>query len=144
MGPRPASGQAWRTPCRSRRGASRRRRLSGAGRRELEELLLRELAVRSGVDDQAVADDDSAIAEAEQLRVVGADQHDPRAATRQLVDQAVDLPLRADVDPLGRLVEDEHTRLREEPAGEHKLLLVAAGEEADVAPLGAAAQPQLA
>ncbi len=37
----------------------------------------------------------------------------------------------ADVDAARRLVEDEEARLGREPAGEDRLLLVAAGQEAD-------------
>ena len=50
----------------------------------------------------------------------------PRAASSTI--SAVDLGLRADVDALRRLVEDQHRGLRRQPAAERDLLLVAAGE----------------
>ena len=53
----------------------------------------------------------------------------PRAG--ELAHQPVDLGLGADVDALRRLVEDQHRRLRRQPAGQRHLLLVAAGEVAD-------------
>ena len=53
-----------------------------------------------------------------------------RPSLDEVVDQAVDLDLGADVDAAGRLVEDEDARLRLEPFREHDLLLVAAGERA--------------
>ena len=52
-------------------------------------------------------------------------------ARGHLADELVDVRLRADVDPAGGLVEDDHRRLRVEPLGEHHLLLVATGEVAD-------------
>ena len=42
--------------------------------------------------------------------------------------QLVDLLLGADVEAAGRMVEDQHPRLRLQPLGQHHLLLVAAGE----------------
>ena len=56
----------------------------------------------------------------------------PRPSLRELVDQAVDLGLRADVDPARRLVEDEDLRSGRQPAGQHDLLLVAARQLADL------------
>ena len=53
----------------------------------------------------------------------------PRAG--QLAHQPVDLRLRADVDALRRLVEDDHRRLGRQPPRQRDLLLVAAGEVAD-------------
>ena len=46
-------------------------------------------------------------------------------------DDAVDLRLRADVDAVRRLVEDQHARPRRQPPGEGHLLPVAAGEQRD-------------
>ena len=54
-----------------------------------------------------------------------------RPSRGQLAHQPVDLGLGADVDALRRLVEDQHARLRRQPAGQRDLLLVAAGEVAD-------------
>ena len=47
------------------------------------------------------------------------------------VDDGVDLVLGADVDAAGRLVEDQHVGIGEQPLRQHDLLLVAAGELAD-------------
>jgi hypothetical protein len=44
------------------------------------------------------------------------------------VDDRVDLVLGADVDAAGRLVEDQHVRVGEDPLAEDDLLLVAAGQ----------------
>ena len=49
----------------------------------------------------------------------------------QVVDDLVDIRLGADVDAPGGLVEDQHGRLGVEPLGEHRLLLVAARQQAD-------------
>src|SRR3954470_18277889 len=48
------------------------------------------------------------MADAEQLGQVGADHHDPGAAPGAVDDGAIDLHLAADVDALGRLVEQQH------------------------------------
>ena len=47
-------------------------------------------------------------------------------------DQLVDLVLRAHVDAAGRLVQQQHLRLGQKPAADDDLLLVAAGERADL------------
>ena len=52
------------------------------------------------------------------------------APVGELAHQLVDLVLGADVDAAGRLVEDDHARLHRQPARQHDLLLVAAGERA--------------
>ena len=49
----------------------------------------------------------------------------------ELLDDALDLRLGADVDAARRLVEDQQLRVHREPAREQHLLLVAAGELAD-------------
>ena len=66
-----------------------------------------------------------------------------RSPARGLEEQAVDLGLRADVDPAGRLVEHQHARCRREPLAEHDLLLVAAGERRDRDPGGMRADLEL-
>ena len=55
--------------------------------------------------------------------------HDDRLALgRELVEQAVDLLLGADVDAARGLVEDQDVAVLDEPLGDDDLLLVAAGE----------------
>src|SRR5919204_199716 len=63
------------------------------------------------------------------------------ALAREAAHQVVDARLRADVDAARGLVEDQHPRARLQPLGEHHLLLVAAGQEADL--LLRSARPQL-
>ena len=46
------------------------------------------------------------------------------------IEQIVHLDLGADVDAARRLVDDEDLRPQRQPAREHDLLLIAAGEEA--------------
>ena len=55
----------------------------------------------------------------------------PRTLGGQLADQRVDLRLGADVDAAGRLVEEQHARLRQQALGERDLLLVAARQRVD-------------
>src|SRR6185312_6638222 len=56
---------------------------------------------------------------------------DRDAPLRHLEEEIVHLDLRADVDAARRLVDDQHFRLQGEPAGEHHLLLIAAGKITD-------------
>ena len=76
--------------------------------------------------------DQHAVGEADQFGHLGRDQDDADAACRELVDQPVDLRLGADVDAARRLVEDEQHRLPRQPARQHDLLLVAAGQLRDL------------
>ena len=50
---------------------------------------------------------------------------------RQLVEELVDLLLGADVDAASRLVEDEDVAVLDQPAGDDRLLLVAARQVLD-------------
>ena len=63
-----------------------------------------------------------------QLRELGRDHHDAEPRGGQLADHAVDLGLGADVDAARRLVEQQHPAAAQQPAREHDLLLVAAGQ----------------
>ena len=74
---------------------------------------------RQGVD---------AVADAEQLGQLGGDDQHRLPLVGEPVDDRVDLVLGADVDAAGRLVEDQHVRVGEDPLRQHDLLLVAAGE----------------
>jgi hypothetical protein len=62
----------------------------------------------------------------EDLGQVRADHDDRHAALREVIDQAVDVGLGADVDAAGRFVEDQEAGVRVEPFAQHDLLLVAA------------------
>ena len=59
------------------------------------------------------------------------DHDDGLARCRQIIDDAVDLVLGADVDTTGRLVQNQDIRLGEHPLGQQDLLLVAAGKISD-------------
>ena len=74
---------------------------------------------------------EDAVAERQQLGQLGGDEEDGAALRGELADHVVELGLDADVDAARRLVEDEDRRVGEQPAGEDRLLLVAAGELAD-------------
>src|SRR5688500_165420 len=79
----------------------------------------------------ALAQDQHALAHAQQLGQVRGDEHHPQPARRQLRDELVDLRLGPDVDPARGLVEEEHARLGHQPLGEHDLLLVPTRELVD-------------
>ena len=84
-------------------------------------------SVDLGGDDALVHDQDP-VGHREHLGQVARDQQDPQAGRGELGDDPVDLDLGPDVDPAGRLVEDEDPRLGREPLGEDDLLLVPAGQ----------------
>ena len=93
-------------------------------------LLGRRGAVDLG-DDLALAHDEDARADADQLLELGRDRRARRArALREVGDQPVDLGLGRDVDAARGLVEQQHAALAQQPAREHDLLLVAARQQA--------------
>ncbi len=82
------------------------------------------------------------VADADHLGQLGGDHDHPDPLLRQLVDDPVDLRLGADVDPAGRLVEDQHLGADLEPARQEHLLLVAARQAADPDQRAGGAHPQ--
>ena len=72
-----------------------------------------------------------AVAHAEQLGEFAGDEHHGFSGVGELVDDLVDLQLRADVDAARGLVEEDDAGLGHERLAEHDFLLVAAGEFAD-------------
>src|SRR5262245_16170999 len=72
--------------------------------------------------------DGDAIADAKNFFQLAADDDDRRAIGGQLIDQFINLALRADVDSARRLVEDDHLQFTQQPFRQHDLLLIAAAE----------------
>src|SRR5262249_40837269 len=72
-----------------------------------------------------------AIADAEQLWKIAADEKNRLAALRQLSHQTVDLRFAADVDAASRLVEEKHVDVVVQEPRERDLLLIHAGQIAD-------------
>ena len=68
------------------------------------------------------------VGQAEDLLDLVRDQQDRHAVRRQADHHVVDVALRADVDPAGRLVGDEHAGSDEQRPREEQLLLVATGQ----------------
>jgi len=75
--------------------------------------------------------DEHAVGQPDDFGQFGRDDDDGFAFGGQLLDQAVNLCLGAYVDSPGRLIEEEDLRTRRDPAGDDRLLLVAAAEQAD-------------
>ena len=90
------------------------------------------VVARERAGELAFAEHEHAVGEAHDLGQIRGREHDGVAARRQLLDQRVDLGLRADIDAAGRLVEQEHARRELEPLADHDLLLIAAGEGRDL------------
>ena len=95
-----------------------------------DDRLLGGVGVRELRDEAAFAHDEDAVGEAQDLGKLGGDHQDRDALAGELVEQPVDLGLRADVDPARRLVDDEQRGAAAQPLREHDLLLVAARERA--------------
>src|SRR5579859_6882935 len=85
-------------------------------------------ATRDLVGDLPAPQDQHPMAEPDKFLVVGGDDNHGGAVGGGLVDELVDVRLSADVHALGGLVEDEHLGLHPQPAGQHHLLLVSAGQ----------------
>ena len=77
----------------------------------------------------AVADHDDAVGRARAVpRIPTRRRRSPTPVRGDVAQDRVDRGARADVDALGRLVEDQHLRLQQQPARDDDLLLHAAGE----------------
>ena len=94
--------------------------------RRRDDPLLGGLVVRKRRHQPSLAHDQDPVGHREHLRQLGGDHQDCHALVRQRGQEAVDLGLGADVDPAGRLVDDQQPWLAGEPLREYHLLLVAA------------------
>src|SRR4051794_37338824 len=100
---------------------------SGRARRGHQHLVLVRGAAHL-TNDKAIAHDEKAMAEAEELLQLRRDEEDRDAPPGELEKNLVDLLLRADIDAARRLVADQEARVAEEGTAEQHLLLVAARE----------------
>ncbi len=82
------------------------------------------------VDDLSFAHDEDPVGQAEHLLHLAGHHDDCQTAGSERANQRIDLAAGADVDAAGRLVEQQHPAVAQQPAGQHDLLLVAAGERA--------------
>ena len=80
--------------------------------------------------DAAVAQDQHAVGDMDELRQVAGIEQDRVALGGEVAHQLEDLALGADVDAARRIVEQEHARLGEQHLAEDHLLLVAARQRA--------------
>ncbi len=103
----------------------------GGRHRGADHPLLGDLVAAEGGDHMAPGHDDHPVAEPLELLGVRRRDDHRHAGVGDLAQDPVDLRPRADVDTLGRLVGQEDGRLRQQRAGHHDLLLVAAGERRD-------------
>ena len=103
-----------------------------AALRRLHDLFLRGLGAVQLAGDAALAHHDDAMAHAQDLGQFRRDHDDRLALLRQIVQQAVDLALRAHVNAAGRLVEDQDVGVDRQPLADDHLLLVAARKVLDL------------
>ena len=83
------------------------------------------------VHDAALAEHQHPVGEAQHFGHFAGDEQYGEAFVGQPADHGVELGAGADVDAAGGLVEQQDPAAAQQPAGEHGLLLVAAGEGAD-------------
>ena len=107
-------------------------------RRPLQPVGRRQQRALTGVggqlgDDPAVVQHGRAVADHRHLAQLAREHDDRRALVGQRPDEVVDLVLGADVDAAGRVEQQHHPQAGGQPASDRHLLLVAAGEAADLA-----------
>src|ERR1700723_828197 len=93
------------------------------------DVFFRQLGARQFTGDAAFAHHIGAVADMTDFGLFGRDHQRSGATGNQPVAQREDLGLGADVDPAGRLVEDEQPGAGGEPLADHDLLLIAARKE---------------
>ena len=102
-----------------------------AGRQQGQEPVRIGVARLDVGDDRAAEEHENAVGEADEFGKIGGDDQHAGAGVRQRADLAVDVGLGGDVDPDGRLIEDDDLRFPDQPFRQRDLLLVAAAERAD-------------
>src|SRR5262245_46493464 len=81
--------------------------------------------------DLAAGHDQHTIGDGEDFGEVGRNQNDRRSAIGQFDEQTVNFGFGADIDAAGRLIDEQDTRLDEQPFGEQHFLLIPAAEAVD-------------
>src|SRR6266478_10115650 len=97
---------------------------------DAHDFFLRRLGSLELADKSAFVHHVDAVADPEQFRHLRRYHDDGLASVGQLVDDAIDLVLRTDVDTARRFVQDQDFRIGKQPFRQHHLLLVAAGQVA--------------
>ena len=82
----------------------------------------------SSVNERSGRGHEDPVTDARQVLVLGARDEHRHAVGRELLQQVEDRVLRADVDPLGGLIEQQHLRLCEQPFPKQRLPPVATAE----------------
>src|SRR5471032_3369634 len=103
----------------------------GLGQRGGQHGFLAQLVVDEVAAQLAFADDEHAVGNAQHLGQLGRHHDDGHALPRQFEHQLVDLELGTDVDAARRFIEYQYLRLGHQHLGQHRLLLVAAGQRGD-------------
>ena len=130
---------AQRAAARVRRASSR---LPPGGDRGARDVLLGDRVALELAHDLPAREDEHPVAKTLQLDDVGREDDDRLARIRGRAKELVDLEARAGVDAVGRLVRQQHVRLREQRTREENLLLVAARERRDGRLDGRRAHPE--
>ncbi len=99
---------------------------------EFDDPGLGDLAAGELTCETPLAHDENTIGERGQFLDVGGDHDNADAGAREGADGIVDLLAGADVDAARGLVEDQEPDARPQPAGDQRLLLVAAGKARDL------------
>src|SRR5579871_2640048 len=99
---------------------------------ELDNACLGDLAAGKLSRETSLAHDENPIGQDGKFLDVRADENDADAGAGEGPDGAMDLLARADVHSARWLVEDQQPDPRAQPAGDQRLLLVAAGKAGDL------------
>ena len=102
--------------------------MGGRADRCRHDSLLGDLVTRTLFNDMAPRHDDHPVAQALELHGIRRQHDDRDARGGEIAQERVDVHAGAGVDALGRVLDEEHLRVAEAPAGQQDLLLVAAGE----------------
>jgi len=94
-------------------------------------------------DHLPVAHNPDAVAHRQELVVIRGNQDHALARRGEPIDESVDCNARADVDALGRLIQYEQVGIGEEPACDDELLLIAAGQVANLPCFGRGSDLQI-
>src|SRR6185312_3205903 len=94
--------------------------------RQVQDLLLRCICAIENADNPTFMHHSNAIAHAQDLRQLRGNHEHSHTLRREIADERMNLGFRADIDSLGRLIQDQNRWIRSEPAAQRNFLLITA------------------
>ena len=102
--------------------------------RQVHDGLLAQLLPAQFAGNSALVHHQHAIAHTQYLFEIAGDHQHGYAVGNELIDECINLGPGADIDASGRLVENQHFRIAGQPFRKDDLLLIPAGQQADMLP----------